>query len=144
MGTSAQQHRAVTGCFSARLWSSDWTPCSSGRARCSRNWRRRRRCTRVRWLSPLAPTCWWRLLLLLTCVVTTALPIILGPVVLFSAAGIAVNGLATTSQHNSDKLAVLVAGSSVTSPTVTHNLVSLLTVIVGDHILVGPKCLPCY
>ena len=33
MGVSAQQHRAATGCYAPRLWSSGWTPGSSGKAK---------------------------------------------------------------------------------------------------------------
>ena len=45
MGISAQQHRAATGCYAARLWSSGWTPGSSGRTRSNKVKKRSKKCS---------------------------------------------------------------------------------------------------
>ena len=127
MGASAQQHRAVTGSFCARLWSSGWTPGSSGRARYNGSWRRRRPPTKVG-----TSGCLWKVLLFLTNLVVTATPVILGPAMVVTVAGSAVNSLAMTSMQENRSLSVLLAGTRVTSSVVISNTTWLVLLLSGD------------
>ena len=124
MGASAQQHRVVTGCFDARLWSSGWTPGSSGRARCSESWETRRRT--LQGSSLPTPSCLWRILITLNNLMITAMPMIIGPVVVFSVTGSTVRCLAMTSQQG------CVMGLGVTSPIVISNTTWLMLLLSGD------------
>ena len=130
MGISAQQYRAVSGCFTARMWSSDWTPGSSGGMRSNWRWYRRRtgraRCTS-------STVCWGSWLLLLANIVISAIPMTLGPAVVISVAEDIVNGEAVTNLREWGDLSVF-AGYSVTSSAVkySYNSSQLLLLLSGD------------
>ena len=135
MQISAQQFRAVTGCFAARLWSSDWTPGSSRKAGA-----KQRLCRgngKVTLSSSLAAK-WWSCLLLLANITTSTLPMILGPVLVMNIAEMIVStqptfagslvgvGLPMTTQH-SDGM-----GPEITRNALFSNIKRLMLLVSGD------------
>ena len=131
MGVSAEHHRAVTGCFAAKLWSSGWTPGSSGTARC--NGKQGRRSWKTRGSSSSTSAgCWWWIVLLLFQMATTALPMICGPVVVSFTVQSVVNSQAVLSFRESDSRWSVFEGSSVTSPIVISNTTWLVLLLSGD------------
>ena len=132
MEVSAQQYRAVSGCFTARMWSSDWTSGSSGKARCNWRWHRRKRqpttpstFTTMRW------GCTW--LLLLTNFLVTALHMIVVPVAVISVTESFVNISAMKESDTGTAIgAPNVHSASVTSTYINHPYMQLELLLSGD------------
>ena len=131
MGISAQQFRAVTGCFAARMWSSDWTPGSSTKQRLCRG---KRKTT----LSSSLTAQWWSCLLLLANIITSTLPMMLGPFLVMNIAEMIVStqptiagslvrvGVHMTTQHSDDM------GAGITRNAMFSNTKRLLLLVSGD------------
>ena len=88
MGVSAQQHRAASGCYAAKFWSSGWTPRASAKSRS-----KKKKSTDGRGQSADNPAkVTMSLLLLVLNILVTALVMVLVPTVTMAAASDILNG----------------------------------------------------